>query len=117
MGNLKNDALEMLARREHSRLELRNKLLRKSHNEEEIDLLLNALNEQNLQSDIRFAEVFTRYRSTKGFGSIKILLELKAKGIDEDIAKDVINNEIYDWHALALSVLEKKFSNKVLKRL
>ena len=55
-------AIQMLSRREYSRAELARKLQQKSFQPDEIDACLDRLEEQNLQSDERFAESFKRSR-------------------------------------------------------
>ena len=59
-------AMDFLARREHSRRELRQKLLRRFKAPELIDTQLNRLTEENLQSDSRYAGSFLRQRIHPG---------------------------------------------------
>ena len=61
-------ALRLLAIREHSRLELKNKLRKRDYTEEEIQSVLCELQEKNLQSNERFAEAYIHSRQQKGFG-------------------------------------------------
>ncbi|MBR2250984.1 MAG: RecX family transcriptional regulator [Neisseriaceae bacterium] len=54
--DLYNKALNYLARREYSRLELQCKLAPYSDNQDDITAVLDRLSERNLQSDERFSE-------------------------------------------------------------
>ena len=78
----------LLARREHSHLELRRKLNRRFPDDaDRIDSEVNQLAVEGLQSNARLAEAFIRSRVNRGQGPSKISLELKDRGVaDEDIA-------------------------------
>jgi len=114
LAKLRRAALDMLARRDYSQAELRYKLSTKSADELLINQIIEELAERNFQSDERFTENFVSFRSRKGFGPIKIIMELRSKGISEVLAKDIIYSEDYDWYDLASTVLEKKFANKTV---
>lgn len=75
-------ALRLLARREHSRAELRRKLA--AHVEEGFDLeaLLDDFTQRGWLSEERFIEQTVRARSRR-FGPLKIAHHLREKGIDE----------------------------------
>jgi regulatory protein len=106
-------AMDMLARREHSRHELQQKLAAKYPDfsvDEIIDPVLDRLQAENLQSDARFVEAFVRYRSSRGVGPLKISAELYPKKIDGDLMKQALA-EAGDWQAICLDVLQKKFGN------
>lgn len=66
----------MLARREHSQLELTQKLTQKGFQERDIELLLEEFVQLGWQSDQRFAESYSRSRVHKGFGPVRIQYEL-----------------------------------------
>ena len=69
-------AMDILARREHSRKELFTKL--SSHFPDYIDQLddvLDQLKEGHLQSDQRFAEAFVRSRVNRGQGPQRLIAE------------------------------------------
>jgi regulatory protein len=81
--NAKDSALNLLARREHSRMELTQKLKLRNFSENEISQTIEQLTQQDLQSDKRFAECYMRSRAEKGFGPVRIKFELREKGVDE----------------------------------
>ena len=75
-------AIRLLARREHSRLELHRKLEGRGFPAAGIPSVLDSLIAENLLSDQRFAEMFARTRSDNGQGPLKIRAELQARGVD-----------------------------------
>lgn len=77
---LRERALRLLARREHSRSELAAKLARHADSRDSIDELLDALERGKQLSDERYAESRVRVLSRK-FGAARILRELGAKGV------------------------------------
>lgn len=106
-------ACDFLARREHSRRELRQKLSRNCEDSELIEELLDKLSAEGLQSDTRFAESFVQQRYNKGQGPLKIKQELNQRGIDSGLIADCLNAEQLDWLALAEQTREKKFGSDV----
>jgi len=81
-ADLRARALRLLARREHSRAELRRKLA--PHVEEGVDLeaLLDDFTKRGWLSEERFVEQTVRAKARK-YGPLKIAHHLRAKGIDE----------------------------------
>jgi len=96
-------ALNMLIRREHSQLELSNKLQLKGFDDFDIKHSINLLIEQKYQSDERFSEAFILMRYNQGKGPVTISYELKKRGIES------FDLSIFDWFELAKEVREKKF--------
>ena len=100
-------ALNMLVRREYSRLELTKKLQQKEFSDEDITHSVSLLIEQKYQSDERFSESFIHMRFGQGKGPILIAVELKDRGIkDFDLST-------YDWFDLAKEVRGKKFGMNI----
>jgi len=110
MKGVRHTAMAFLARREHSRYELRRKLSQRFPGEEErIEIEVDQLAAEGLQSNARLAEVFIRSRVSRGQGPSKIRLDLKNKGVaDQDIAFAFEEAEV-DWFALASQIALKKF--------
>jgi regulatory protein len=103
-------ALGLLARREHSQLELRQKLCKRFPDAlDTLDDLLFELKTEGLQSDLRFSEAYTRMRYNRGYGPVRVSLELIQRGVVSETAKACVANDCYDWFALAQQVLRKKF--------
>ena len=107
--SLKARALQWLASREHSRVELRSKLLRaagEAHTVAEVDALLDQLSTQGHLSDARFVESRLHARSSR-FGNRRIEHELRQHGvaIDADVQAQLRATEL----ARAHEVWRKKF--------
>jgi len=80
--SIRECCIRLLARREHSRAELQRKLEARDFARADISPVLDALIEDNLLSDQRFAEMFARTRSENGQGPLKIRADLQARGVD-----------------------------------
>ncbi len=96
-------AMRMLVRREHSQLELKQKLQLKDFDSALIASAIDLLIEQNYQSDERFSEDFITMRFNQGKGPIKISGELKQRGIE------VFDLSVFDWFALAQKIRVAKY--------
>jgi regulatory protein len=79
--------LSLLARREHSQAELKQKLMRRYglSMKDLFQAVLERLVDENCQSDLRFAESFIRSRLQRGFGPNRIKQELQQKGLHRDL--------------------------------
>ena len=83
---LRERALRLLARREHSRAELGRKLAAHAGPEDNLEALLEDLQRRKLVSDERYAESRAHTLSRK-FGVARIARELRAKGLDKGLAE------------------------------
>jgi regulatory protein len=83
---LRERALRLLARREHSRTELRRKLLPHVSPEDDLEVLLDELSGRKQLSDERYAESRAHALSRR-FGAARIAQELRAKGLDKGLAE------------------------------
>jgi regulatory protein len=102
-------AMNLLARREHSVWELRRKLRVRFPDDALLDEQLSRLTEQNLQSDMRFAESYIRQRIERGYGPVRLREELRERGVSRtDIARLMAEVEI-DWRAHAMQVMQNKY--------
>ncbi|QFU75180.1 regulatory protein RecX [Halioglobus maricola] len=102
-------AMNFLARREHSRKELQQKLHKRFKAADLVEEQLDRLAEENLQSDKRYTESFLRQRIGRGHGPLRIRQEMRQKGLsDGDIAR-AMEAEAPDWFALAEATYQRKF--------
>lgn len=85
---LRARALRLLARREHSRAELASKLAPRAQSPQALQSLLDALEEKQQLSNARFASERARVLARK-FGAARIRLDLKSKGVGEDLIDSV----------------------------
>ena len=106
--SLKARALDLLARREYSRLELKRRLAPHAESEDEIDSLLAELSDRQWQSDERYAEAFIHSKS-RSRGRLRLQQELAAKGVDESLVRANLPDRDTEL-ANALAVLHKKFA-------
>jgi regulatory protein len=105
----KRTAVELLARREHSRLELERKLATRGFPEAVIAPALDALEHSGLLVAARFTESFIRSRIAKGQGPVRIRAELAERGVPEEQAADLMRGSDVDWLATARAVRRKRF--------
>lgn len=87
-----NHAVSMLARRPCSRHEVFSSLQRHRYTEEIAALVVYKLEKENLLNDESFCEQWIRYKQDCRFGKKRILLELRQKGIPEDLARSALEN-------------------------
>ena len=102
-------ALGLLARREHSALELRHKLCARGFDADLVASLLRGLGDEGLLSDARFAESFVRTRCDKGYGPLRIRGELRERGIDSDTIEACLDSDDVAWCRLGARVRNKRF--------
>lgn len=102
--------MNLLARREHSLGELRQKLRRRFDNEEILEEQLQKLVAENLQSDDRFAESFARQRAHRGYGPGRVRQELLEKAVSEIAIDRALQAADLDWCALCEAAYRKKFA-------
>jgi regulatory protein len=104
--------MDLLARREHSQLELKRKLGGR-FDPVELDAAIQLLTEENLQSDARFARSYTRERMLRGFGPLRIEHDLKQRGVANDSIStaltEVAREEGVSWIEVAASALSRRF--------
>ena len=89
--------MDLLARREHSAVELVNKLKSRGFEEEEIEDAVSQLQEDGLQSDERFAESYIHHRFNAGYGPTKITYELHQRGVSDRLINLFLDELDVDW--------------------
>ena len=121
-ATLTERALRLLAAREHSRFELRRKLLRRRASDSsqtneraqaQVDTVLDDLASRDLLSDVRFAEAFVRRGVDRGHGPIKIRADLRNRGVMEDVIDDTLTFSDEFWLRRARAVQAKRFGGGV----
>ena len=105
--SLRERALGLLARREHSRVELARKLA--PHGEAgEIAAVLDELERRKQLSDVRYTESVVHARSGK-YGSRRLAYELREKGVGEGLIADAVAGAREGDLAAARVAWAKKF--------
>ncbi len=109
---LKDRAYRLLARREHSTHELRQKLTRYDSHGHLTDVL-SALTAEGSLSDLRFARALGRSRVLSGKGPRILEQALRSHRLREDIVQSVMTDYQDLWLDLAADVRRKKFGDAV----
>ena len=102
-GNAYLDGLKMLARRDLSEQQVRQRLVRKGHDDEAIDDAIAQLRDEHAIDDARMAETIARTAATvKRRGKLRARLEIERAGIGRDTAARAVNDvfETIDTDAL-----------------
>ncbi|MDF1759632.1 MAG: regulatory protein RecX [Coxiellaceae bacterium] len=102
-------AMDYLARREHSRKELQQKLRAKSLDDQEIEAVLDRLQQQGLQSDQRFVDNYIHHRIQSGYGPRRIEQELAQKGVDHAMIAAGLQGCEGLWTERLRDVWQRKF--------
>jgi len=111
----KSVAVRLLSRREHSAFEIRDKLHKREFDSKEIEQAIIELQEGDWLSDERFAEAYIRMRQLKGFGPIRIAIELNERGVDEGIVSRYLQARDDIWLQTLVEQYGKKYKNKVIE--
>ncbi len=107
----KSVAVRLLSRREHSAFEIRDKLLKRDFDEAEIAQTIVELQQGGWLSDERFAEAYIRMRQLKGFGPIRITIELNERGVKESIVDNYLQAADEGWQQTLEQQYLKKYKN------
>jgi regulatory protein len=111
-GELRARALRLLARREHSRVELGRKLASRAASPEALQSLLDSLEQKKQLSNERFAAERARVLSRK-YGAARIRLDLKSKGVGEEIVEGVA---LEGEAVRAAAILARKYRSSATTR-
>ncbi|MHB0990333.1 MAG: recombination regulator RecX [Burkholderiales bacterium] len=106
--SLRARALDALARREHSRVELGRKLTAHCADEDELAQLLDDLEARGWLSDARYVEQLVHARQSR-YGSRKIVYELREQGVAETLIEVALETLNATETERARTVWEKKF--------
>lgn len=110
---IRRKGMDALARREHSHKELLQKLSQKGYPEEAVSDVLQELEDDGLLSDERFAEAYVNARRNKGYGPVRIQVELRERGVAAQLVEHFLYQDEFDWFALAEQVYRKRFGTDV----
>ena len=111
----KSVAVRLLSRREHSALEIRDKLTKREFEHNEIEQAIVELVQGGWLSDERFTEAYIRMRQLKGFGPIRISMELNERGIKESIIDEYLHAGDTSWMQTLTEQYRKKYKNKTIE--
>ena len=109
---IRRAVLHMQARRDHSQQELQRKLRTKGFSDAEIRAFFADTQHTSLLSDQRFTESYIRSRSRKGYGPIRIQMELQQRGISEEMIAEQLDITDNAWFCEAHRVWQKYCKGK-----
>ena len=101
--------MDLLARREHGRVELTRKLRQRGATDELIEPALDRLAEEGLLSEARYLESFISYRSSSGYGPARIREELSQRGLNRADIDQALRDSGIDWAARLQDVWQRKY--------
>ena len=97
------DALKMLARRELSEAQVRQRLARRGHAADVIDAAIDRLREEHAIDDSRVAEAIARTQSiVRGRGKLRVRRQIEAAGIGRADAQRALDEVLKDVDSDAL---------------
>ena len=102
-------ALRLLGQRDYSVRELIRRLEGKGVDGATARLVVDDLRSRGLQSELRFAEAFVHSRVSRGHGPIRIRQELAERGVDDDLADEVLTGSVEFWLEQGDRARRKKF--------
>ena len=103
--------MRLLSLREHSRAELRLKLCTRFPGSKDIDAVLDQMEAKSYLSDERFLEQYLEQRKRKGYGPLRIMAELRDKGVDKGLVEEAVYASGTDWSKLMKQVSGRKFGD------
>lgn len=106
-------AMDLLARREHGRVELLRKLRQRGASDELIEPALDRLAEEGLLSESRYLESFIAYRARAGYGPLRIREELTQRGLSRADVEQALRDSGIDWAAYLLDCWQRKYSGRL----
>jgi len=110
-----SDGLQLLARRELSVKQLRERLIEREHDRDEIERAIERLLESRALDDARVAAAYVRTAlKIKGRGRLRIQRELNEIGIERDVAAEAIAEAFgdVDERSLISQAIRKKLHGR-----
>lgn len=104
--------MDLLARREHGRVELSRKLRSRGASDELIDSALDRLTDDGLLCEARYLEAYISYRARSGYGPLRIREELTQRGLARNDIEQALRDSAIDWRALLQGVWQRKFAGE-----
>lgn len=109
LEEIETTAVRLLTAREHSRKQLEGKLAARGFEREPIEMVLDELALRGLQSDDRFTENYLEGRVRKGYGPIRIRVELRERGVNEELIACQLEAYADQWMEQLQRAFERKY--------
>ena|SRR3990167_7696160 len=113
LEKIRRYALYLLTRRDHTSQELRLKLNRKGYANADIGTVITRLEETGLINTARFAESYTHYRRSKGYGPRRIAMELQTKGVADTMIAEQVKITDNAWFTDIRTAWRKQFKGRL----
>ena len=110
---IRRTAMDLLARREHGRVELTRKLLQRGACPEMIDVALDRLTEDNLLSESLYLEIYISYLARSGYGPLRIREELNQRGLARSDIEQALRECGFNWQEQLEDTWRRKFSGQL----
>ena len=110
---VRRTAMDLLARREHGRVELTRKLRQRGAPAELIEAALDRLTEEGLLSEARYLESFVSYRARSGYGPLRIREELGQRGLLRTDIEQALKVCGVDWRERLEDCWRRKFGGQL----
>ncbi|WNW11315.1 recombination regulator RecX [Pseudomonas sp. DTU_2021_1001937_2_SI_NGA_ILE_001] len=109
---VRRTAMDLLARREHGRVELTRKLRQRGAPPELIESALDRLTEEGLLSESRYLESFVSARARAGYGPLRIREELSQRGLARGDIEQALRECDVDWRERLTDTWQRKFAGR-----
>ncbi|MEM7054573.1 MAG: regulatory protein RecX [Pseudomonadota bacterium] len=110
---LRDAALKLLGRRDHSSKELTDKLAQRGFDGQLIEHVLAELSQSGLHSEQRYAESYARQRAMKAYGPLRIQAELAQRGLSREQISEALNALDIDFAEQARSFYLRKYRQPI----
>ena len=110
---VRRTAMDLLARREHGRVELTRKLRQRGACPDRIDIALDRLTEEGLLSESRYLESYISYRAGSGYGPLRIREELNQRGLPRGDVEEALRECGFNWQEKLEDTWRRKFSGQM----
>ena len=110
---VRRTAMDLLARREHGRVELTRKLRQRGAPPEMIETALDRLTEEGLHCEARYLESFVSYRARSGYGPARIRKELSQRGLQRADIDLALRECGISWQTQLEDTWRRKFAGKL----
>ena len=85
----------------------------RGYDEKSVQSVVSELARDGFQSDVRFTENYVHHRLEKGFGPLRIALELRERGIGDDLIELHLDRSAQEWLQRAAQARLKRFGSSL----
>jgi regulatory protein len=105
--------MDLLARREHGRVELTRKLRQRGATPEIIEPALDRLVEEGLLSESRYLESYVASKARSGYGPLRIREDLSQRGLPKSDIETALRECGVDWREKLHETWQRKFAGRL----